>query len=87
MNSLEEKLERYDPETFYSDVVKLVAEDELSYLEAVLELTNNGDIEDKFISKLISPKLKDILRYEALAINYLNKEEFGDKTFDLLSMF
>ena len=55
-----------------------VAEKKMQYMDAILQLFYNNDIDIEDIKKFISPIIKDKLEAEAMNLNYLPKKNSLD---------
>lgn len=62
-------------------VEKTVVELKIPYMEAILHLCNENDIEPEDAKKFISPIIKDKLEAEAMALNFLPKMNTLDSAF------
>jgi len=62
-------------------VEKTVAELKIPYMEAILHLCDENDIEPEDAKKFISPIIKDKLEAEAMALNFLPKMNTLDSAF------
>lgn len=62
-------------------VEKTVVEFKIPYMEAILHLCDENDIEPEDARKFISPIIKDKLEAEAMALNFLPKMNTLDSAF------
>ena len=62
-------------------VEKTVVELKIPYMEAILHLCDENDIEPEDAKKFISPIIKDKLEAEAMALNFLPKMNTLDSAF------
>ena len=70
-NALQEKF--MSQAKFSSDLEEIVRENELTYIESIVQYCDENTIEIDTISKLLSKPLKERLRCEAMNLNYLKK--------------
>ena len=76
---MEKELERQLEEKFLtqskfsSDIEMVVKENNLSYIESIVQYCEDNNIEVESVSKLISKPLKERLRCEAMQLNFLKK--------------
>jgi hypothetical protein len=70
-NALQEKF--MSQAKFSSDIEEIVRENELTYIESIVQYCDENTIEIDTISKLLSKPLKERLRCEAMNLNYLKK--------------
>ena len=70
-NALQEKF--MSQAKFSSDIEEIVRENELTYIESIVQYCDENTIEIVTISKLLSKPLKERLRCEAMNLNYLKK--------------
>ena len=61
------------PSKFALEIEKIVAEEKLNYIDAIVQFCEDNSIELDGISKLISKPLKEKLRYDATELNFLKK--------------
>ena len=62
-----------DQNKFTQDVEQLVLTTELNYIEALVSYCEDNNIEFESVGKLIAKPLKDKLKAEATALNYLKR--------------
>jgi len=62
-------------------VERTVIEKRLSYMDAILYLCENHNIEPEDVRKFISPIVKDKLEAEARQLNYLPRQNTLDSAF------
>ena len=74
-NELEQALESkfYCPSKFAQEIEKIVLEQNLNYIDAIISFCEANEIDVESVSKLISKPLKEKLRYEATELNFLKK--------------
>jgi len=70
-NALQEKF--MSQAKFSSDIEEIVRENEITYIESIVQYCDENTIEIDTISKLLSKPLKERLRCEAMNLNYLKK--------------
>ena len=58
---------------FYTKIVKLVEDTNLSYMDAVLHYCDQNNMEPETAAQLINTKLKAQIREEAEVLNFLPK--------------
>ena len=61
----------HTPKTFSLAVEKMARESDIGFLDAIIEYTNNNNIEMEIVPKLISKPLKEKLEVEAKRLNFL----------------
>ena len=61
------------PSRFAQEIEKLVAEESISYIEAVINFCETNAIDLESVPKLLSKPLKEKIRYEATELNFLKK--------------
>ena len=59
------------PQKFAMDIEKIVANDELNYIDAILHYCETNNLEVESITKLISKPLKERLKWDATRLNYM----------------
>jgi|TARA_R110002153_G_scaffold183864_1_gene337084 hypothetical protein len=62
-------------------VEKTVGELQLGYMDAVLHLCEKNDLEPEDMKKFVSPIIKDKIEAEAMALNFLPKQNTLDSAF------
>ena len=74
-NELEKALENkfLTPSKFALEIEKIVAEEKLNYIDAILMYCEKNNLEIESITKLISKPLKEKIKYEAMELNFLKK--------------
>ena len=65
------------PSKFAIEIEKIVAEEELNYIDAICHYCDANDIEVESVSKLMSKPLKERLRHEAQRLNYMKQTTKG----------
>ena len=57
------------PQKFAMEIEKIVANDELNYIDAILHYCEKNSLEVESITKLISKPLKERLKWDATRLN------------------
>ena len=72
---LEKAIERkfLTPQKFAIEIEKIVAEDELNYIDAIIHYCEINSLEVESVTKLISKPLKERLKWDAIRLNYMKK--------------
>ena len=68
---LEEKF--YCPSRFAQEVEKLVAQESVSYIDAIIAFCEINKIDLESVPKLLSKPLKEKIKFEAMELNFLKK--------------
>lgn len=68
-----------DKKSFSKLVEQLVLKERLSYMEAILHICKEREIDPRDIGKLITPPLKGKVESEAIDLNWLPKKNNMDK--------
>jgi hypothetical protein len=68
---LEEKF--FCPSRFAQEIEKLVLEEGISYIDAVIAFCEMNKIDLESVPKLLSKPLKEKIKYEAMELNFLKK--------------
>ena len=61
------------PQKFAMEIEKIVAEDELNYIDAIIHYCESNSIEVESVTKLISKPLKERLKWDAIRLNFMKK--------------
>ena len=61
------------PQKFAIEIEKIVLEEELNYIDAILHYCDTNSLEIESITKLISKPLKERLKWDATRLNYMKK--------------
>ena len=61
------------PQKFAMEIEKIVAEDELNYIDAILHYCETNSLEVEYITKLISKPLKERLKWDATRLNFMKR--------------
>ena len=68
---LDEKF--FCPSRFAQEIEKLVKEENISYIDAIISFCEMNKIDLESVPKLISKPLKEKIKYEAMELNFLKK--------------
>lgn len=68
---LEEKF--YCPSRFAQEVEKLVVQESVSYIDAIIIFCEINKIDLESVPKLLSKPLKEKIKFEAMELNFLKK--------------
>ena len=61
------------PQKFAMEIEKIVANDELNYIDAILHYCESNSLEVESITKLISKPLKERLKWDATRLNFMKR--------------
>ena len=61
-------------------IEKTVAELKIPYMDAIIKVCENNEIEIDDVKKFVSPVIKDKLEAEAMELNFLPKKNSIDKS-------
>ena len=61
------------PQKFAMEIEKIVANDELNYIDAILHYCEKNCLEVESITKLISKPLKERLKWDATRLNFMKR--------------
>ena len=61
------------PQKFAMEIEKIVANDELNYIDAILHYCETNNLEVESITKLISKPLKERLKWDATRLNFMKR--------------
>ncbi len=61
------------PQKFAMEIEKIVANDELNYIDAILHYCETNNLEIESITKLISKPLKERLKWDATRLNFMKR--------------
>ena len=75
INELEKAIESkfLTPQKFAMEIEKIVANDELNYIDAILHYCETNNLEVESITKLISKPLKERLKWDATRLNFMKR--------------
>jgi len=68
---LDEKF--YCPSRFAQEVEKLVVQESISYIDAIIAFCEINKIDLESVPKLLSKPLKEKIKFEAMELNFLKK--------------
>jgi len=61
------------PQKFAIDIEKIVVDEELNYIDAIIHYCEINNIEVESVTKLISKPLKERLKWDAIRLNFMKK--------------
>ena len=61
------------PQKFAMEIEKIVANNELNYIDAILHYCETNNLEVESITKLISKPLKERLKWDATRLNFMKR--------------
>ncbi len=61
------------PSRFAIEIEKIVSEEDLNYIDAILHYCETNGLEVDSITKLISKPLKERLKWDAIRLNFMKK--------------
>ena len=61
------------PQKFAMDIEKIVVDEELNYIDAIIHYCEINNIEVESVTKLISKPLKERLKWDAILLNFMKK--------------
>ena len=61
------------PQKFAIEIEKIVANEEMNYIDAICYYCEINSIEVESVTKLISKPLKERLKYDAINLNFMKK--------------
>ena len=61
------------PQKFAIEIEKIVVEEELNYIDAIIHYCEINNIEVESVTKLISKPLKERLKWDAIRLNFMKK--------------
>ena len=61
------------PQKFAIEIEKIVADQDLNYIDAILHYCDSNSLEIESITKLISKPLKEKLKWDAQELNFMKK--------------
>jgi hypothetical protein len=61
------------PSKFSLEIEKIVAEEKINYIDAIIMYCENNDLEVESVTKLISKPLKERLKWDATRLNFMKK--------------
>lgn len=72
---IEEAIEKkfLTPSKFSLEIEKIVVEENINYIDAIVHYCENNGIEIESVTKLISKPLKERLKHDAINLNFIKK--------------
>jgi len=61
------------PQKFALDIEKIVVDEELNYIDAIIHYCEINNIAVESVTKLISKPLKERLKWDAIRLNFMKK--------------
>ena len=61
------------PAKFSMEIEKIVIEETVNYINAIVKYCDNNNIEVESVTKLISKPLKEKLKWDAIQLNFMKK--------------
>ena len=61
------------PSKFAIEIEKIVAEEDLNYIDAIVHYCDTNSLEVESVTKLISKPLKERLKCDAIRLNFMKK--------------
>ena len=61
------------PSKFALEIEKIVAEEKLNYIDAIVHYCEINELEVDSITKLVSKPLKERLKWDAIRLNFMKK--------------
>ena len=61
------------PQKFAMDIEKIVVDEELNYIDAILHFCEKNSVEIESITKLVAKPLKERLKWDAIRLNFMKK--------------
>ena len=61
------------PQKFAIEIEKIVAEEQLNYIDAIVHYCDINSLEVESVTKLISKPLKERLKWDAIRLNFMKK--------------
>ena len=61
------------PSKFAIEIEKIVAEEDLNYIDAIVHYCDTNSLEVESVTKLISKPLKERLKWDAIRLNFKKK--------------
>lgn len=74
-NNLEKAIEDkfMTPSKFALEIEKIVIDENLNYIDAIISYCEYNNLEIESVTKLISKPLKDRLKWDAIQLNFMKK--------------
>jgi hypothetical protein len=70
------------PQKFAIEIEKIVAEEQLNYIDAIIHYCESNSIEVESVTKLISKPLKERLKWDAIRLNFMKKTSRANRRFN-----
>ena len=61
------------PSKFAIEIEKIVANEDLNYIDAIVHYCDTNSLEVESVTKLISKPLKERLKWDAIRLNFMKK--------------
>ena len=61
------------PQKFALEIEKIVSEEQLNYIDAIIQYCESNSLEVDSITKLLSKPLKERLKWDAIRLNFMKK--------------
>ena len=61
------------PSKFALEIEKIVAEEKLNYIDAIVHYCEVNELEVDSVTKLVSKSLKERLKWDAIRLNFMKK--------------
>ena len=61
------------PQKFAIEIEKIVSEEQLNYIDAIIQYCESNSLEVDSITKLMSKPLKERLKWDAIRLNFMKK--------------
>jgi hypothetical protein len=61
------------PSKFSLEIEKIVAEENINYIDAIVMYCENNNLEIETVTKLVSKPLKERLKWDATRLNFMKK--------------
>ena len=61
------------PQKFAMEIEKIVGDEQLNYIDAIIHYCEINNIEVESVTKLISKPLKERLKWDAIRLNFMKK--------------
>ena len=74
-NELEKAIESkfLTPQKFAIEIEKIVADEKINYIDAIVHYCEINSLEVESVTKLISKPLKERLKWDAIRLNFMKK--------------
>ena len=61
------------PSRFALEIEKIVAEEKINYIDAIVHYCEVNELEVESVTKLVSKSLKERLKWDAIRLNFMKK--------------